>query len=34
MVISSYGVELRWGETAEAVTKVVDIKDFPDLIGE
>lgn len=34
MAISSYGVELRWGESAEAVAKVVDIKDFGDLIGE
>lgn len=34
MAISSYNVELKWGTTADAVTKVVDIKDFPDLIGE
>ncbi len=34
MAISTYGVELKWGESAEAATKVVDIKDFPDLIGD
>lgn len=34
MAISTIGVSLKWGTSAEAVTKVVDIKDFPDLIGE
>ena len=34
MAISSFGVTLKWGESAEAVAKVVDIKDFGDLIGE
>ena len=34
MAISTIGVSLKWGESAEAATKVVDIKDFPDLIGE
>lgn len=34
MAISSYGVVLKWGESVEAATKIVDIKDFPDLIGE
>lgn len=34
MAISSYGVTLKWGESAETVAKVVDIKDFGDLIGE
>lgn len=34
MAISSFGVTLKWGESAEAVAKVIDIKDFPDLIGE
>lgn len=34
MAISSYGVELLWGESATAVEKKVDIKDFPDLIGD
>ena len=34
MAISSYNVQLKWGESADAVAKVVDIKDFPDLIGE
>jgi len=34
MAISTYGVALKWGATAEAAEKVVDIKDFPDLIGE
>ena len=32
--ISSFGVTLKWGESAEAVAKIVDIKDFGDLIGE
>ena len=34
MAINTYGIELRFGESAEAVTKVVDIKDFPDMIGD
>ena len=34
MAISSYNVQLKWGATADAVEKVVDIKDFPDLIGD
>ena len=34
MAISTYGVTLKWGESAEAANKVVDIKDFPDLIGD
>lgn len=34
MAISSYGVALKWGDSASNVTKVVDIKDFGDLIGE
>jgi hypothetical protein len=34
MAISSFGVTLKWGESAETVAKVVDIKDFGDLIGE
>ena len=34
MAISTYGVVLKWGASAEATEKVVDIKDFPDLIGE
>ena len=34
MAINTYGVELHWGETSEAVAKVIDIKDFPDMIGE
>ena len=33
MSISTYGVTLKWGESAEAVAKIVDIKDFPDMIG-
>ena len=33
MAINTYGITLKWGETSEAATKVVDIKDFPDLIG-
>ena len=34
MAISSFGVTLKWGESAEAAKKVVDIKDFGDLIGD
>lgn len=34
MAMNTYGVTLKWGATADAVAKVVDIKDFPDLIGE
>ena len=34
MAISTYGIELKWGASADAVAKVVDIKDFPDLIGD
>ena len=34
MSISTYGVTLKWGESAEAVAKIVDIKDFPDMLGE
>lgn len=32
-MISTQGVTLRWGATALAMTKVVDIKDFPDIGG-
>ena len=32
--MNTYGIRLLWGETADAVEKVVDIKDFPDMIGE
>ena len=34
MAINTYGIELKWGVTSDAVAKVVDIKDFPDMIGE
>lgn len=34
MAISTYLATLKWGATADAVAKVVDIKDFPDLMGE
>ena len=33
MAMNTYGVVLKWGESAENVAKVVDIKDFPDLMG-
>lgn len=33
MAISTFGVTLKWGATADAAAKVVDIKDFPDLSG-
>ena len=34
MAINTYGITLKWGTSSEAVTKVVDIKDFPDLISD
>lgn len=34
MALSTYNVVLKSGTSAEALTKLVDIKDFPDLIGE
>lgn len=34
MAINTYGVELHWGATEDAVAKVIDIKDFPDLISD
>jgi len=34
MALNTYGVTLKWGETADAVEKVIDIKDFPDLISD
>ena len=34
MAISTFGVTLKWGVAKEVVDKVVDIKDFPDLIGD
>jgi hypothetical protein len=34
MALNTYGVSLKWGESLEAVEKVVDIKDFPDMIGD
>ena len=34
MAINTFGVSLKWGESLEAVAKVVDIKDFPDMIGD
>ena len=34
MAINTFGVSLKWGVTADAVAKVVDIKDFPDMIGD
>lgn len=34
MAISTYNVVLKWGESADSVAKVIDVKDFPDLLGE
>ena len=34
MALSTIGIVLKWGDNAENVAKVIDIKDFPDLIGE
>lgn len=33
MAISSYGVNLKWGSTAETLERKICIKDFPDLGG-
>ena len=33
MAISTYGVTLKWGDSPETVSKVIDIKNFPDLGG-
>lgn len=34
MAISTYLATLKWGTSADQVAKVIDIKDFPDLMGE
>lgn len=34
MALSSYNVTLKAGTSASSLDKLVDIKDFPDLIGE
>ena len=34
MAINTYGISLKWGASADAAAKVVDIKDFPDMIGD
>jgi hypothetical protein len=34
MAMNTYQVTLKWGTSAETVAKVIDIKDFPDLMGE
>ena len=34
MAQSTFGITLKWGESAETVAKVVDIKDFPDMISD
>ena len=34
MAMNTFGIQLKWGTSAEQVKKVVDVKDFPDLIGE
>ena len=33
MAISTYLATLKWGDSAVTVAKVIDIKEFPDLIG-
>lgn len=33
MAISTQGVTLKWGTSATSLSKVVDVKDFPDLGG-
>lgn len=32
--ISTIGVELKWGESSSSLAKKIDIKNFPDLVGE
>ena len=34
MAISTYLATLKWGDSAATVAKVIDIKEFPDLMGE
>ena len=34
MALNTYGVLLKWGTSAESVEKIVDVKDFPDMLGE
>ena len=34
MAMNTIGIVLKWGASAEAAAKVVDIKDFPDLISD
>lgn len=34
MAISTYLATLKWGVDAASVNKVIDIKEFPDLMGE
>ena len=34
MALNTYGVLLKWGTSAENVEKIVDVKDFPDMLGE
>ena len=34
MAISTFNVVLKWGNSADSVKKVVDIKDFGDMLGE
>lgn len=34
MAISTYLCTLKWGTSADNVAKVIDIKDYPDLMGE
>jgi hypothetical protein len=33
MAISTYGITLKWGSSSGSLSKVIDIKDFPDLGG-
>lgn len=32
--MNTIGITLKWGASAEAAAKVVDIKDFPDLVSD
>lgn len=34
MAINTCGIELRWGTAAGSLSKIVDIKDFPDMISD
>ena len=34
MAMNTHGISLKWGATESALSQVVDIKDFPDMISD